>query len=124
MRIILSSLVLFCLAFPLFSQDADAQRRTALSDSMGTRITRSTAALASFDSRIMDDGTAKVFTSYVRKFSSLSNALQESGARVDFLLRANGFSKDIREERDNYERLLRELETVRTEYDNWLRTVQ
>ena len=124
MKIILTSLVLFFLAFPVFAQSATAQRHRALSEAMGQSVTRSTATLADFDSRMRDDGTIRVFTTYIRRFESLTGALRDSEIRLDFLLRANAPSEGIQTERDNYERLLRELESVRTEYDNWLRTVQ
>ena len=123
MKIIIFSLVLFSLAFPVFSQDASAQRRTALSEAMNATITRSTTALADFDSRITVDATARVYAAYFRRHSFLAADLHESGAKLDLLLRGNAHTTILREERNTYERLLRELEAVKTDYENWLRTV-
>ena len=125
MKIIFSSLILFCLAFPVFSQTtATPQRLSALSEAFASSVQRNTAALANFDARARDDGTIRVFLSYARRLESLSSALQSSGDRLDFLLRGNARSRFINEEHENFERLLRELESVRSEYDAWMRTVQ
>ena len=116
--------VLICLAFPVFGQSATAQRHRALSEAMGSTITRSTAALADFDSRSADSGTMKVYSSFFRRYNSIADALEDSEFKMNFLLRANARNDDIKEERDRYDSLLKQLQETKTEYDNWLRTVQ
>ena len=125
MKFIALTIILSFLAFPAFSQMSNAQqRRRSLSDSMTSNISRSTTTLAGFDSMIREDATVKIYASYKQRFDSITSALRESEARLSFLLRVNDRGNYITEERDRYEGLLRQLETVKSEYDNWLRTVQ
>lgn len=124
MKIIFGFTVFFCLVFPAFSQSASVQRFNALGDAMGTQISSSTEALAEFDELVKEDGSVKNYSGYKRRYDSLVKALEESEARMNFLLRTNDRSDIIREERDRYENLLNELQTVKSEYDNWLRTAQ
>ena len=124
MRVFIGFIIFTCLAFPGFSQNARSQRVKALSDSMGTAVTRGTATLADFDSRTGDDGQIKVYTDYRRKFGDLSKAMQDSEDKLNFLLRTNDRARFIKEERDNYDDLLKQLQTMKSDYDTWLRTVQ
>ena len=108
-----------CLAFPVFSQSGNVQRYNALSENMGTTLNRSSAKLADFDSQVKDDGEIKVYTSYRRKYEDLVKALQESESRLNLYLRTNERSAIIKAERDNYEVLVKQLQTVKSEYDNY-----
>ena len=124
MKIFIGFVIFSCLAFPAFSQSPSVQRFRTLSESMGTTITRSNTALADFDERSGNDGTFRAFTSYRVKYDDLVVALQESEHRMNLLLRSNDRFENIKQERDRYDSLIRQLEAVKTEYDNWLRTVQ
>jgi hypothetical protein len=73
---------------------------------------------------ISDNGDVKNYTSFKVRYDVLVRALQESEARLNFLLRSNDRIEYIREERDNYQSLITQLQALRTEYDTWLRTVQ
>ena len=128
MEVIMRFLAVFilsaCIAFPVFSQETNSQRYKALGDSMNTTLTRSNAKLANFDSLVLDDGANKVFTSYKRQFDFLASALNESEEKLNLLLRTYDRSEIIKTERENYSSLVKQLQSVKTEYDGWLRTVQ
>ena len=124
MRFFAVFILLLCLVFPVFSQSQGAQRYSALGDSIGSTLTRSNSKLANYNSLIKDDGSNKVYTNYKRKFEYLLTALSESEARLNLLLRTNDRSAIITEERDNYEDLIKQLQALKTEYDNWVKTAQ
>ena len=124
MKLLFVSVILSCLAFPVFSQTGNVQRYRNLSDAIGTTLSRSTAALADFDSRASGGGDVRLYVHYLRQYNDLSKALDDSEHRLNFLLKGNAHSNQISEEHRNYANLLRTLETLKTEYDNWLRTVQ
>ena len=111
-------------SFPAFSQASNAQRFRSLADSMSTTLTTSNEALADFDSRVTVYGTEKRYADYLRQFRVLEQALQISESRLNFLLRNNAHRTQIGEEHINYERLLSSLESLKSDYDTWLRTVQ
>jgi hypothetical protein len=111
-------------AFPAFSQAANLQRFRALSDAMGTTLTRSTAALADFDSRTGESRDVQRYAHYFRQHRFLATALQESERQLNFLLRGHAHPTLIDEEHRNFRNLLRAMEALKTEYDGWLRTVQ
>ena len=118
-------LVLFlCLISPAFSQSQGAQRYSALGDSMGSTLTRSNSKLVNYDSLIKDDGSNKAYTNYKRKFQYLVTALNESEAKLNLLLRTNDRSAIIKAERDNYEDLIKQLQSLKTEYDTWAKSTQ
>ena len=124
MKKIVIFILFVSLALPVFAQSAIMQRSNALNSTMDTAITRTTAKLANFDSQIKDDGDIKVFTSYLRKYESLTMALEESEARLNLYLRTNERSGIIRAERDNYEELLRQLQTIKNEFDAHVRSAR
>ena len=124
MKIFLGFVIFSCLAFPVFSQSPNTQRFRTLSDSMGTSITRSTATLADFDERSASDGSVRTYTTYRVKYDKLVEALGESEVRMNLHLRSNDRFEIIKAERDIYDSLIKELEAVKSDYDNWLRTVQ
>ena len=119
-------LIFIYLAFPVFSQNqsANTQRYNALSDSMGTTLSKSNVLLEDFNSQIKDDGDIKVYTSYKRKYESLVKALQESEYMLNLYLRTNDRTATIKAERDNYENLIKQLQQVKSEFDGYLRTAR
>jgi hypothetical protein len=112
------------MALPVFSQSSQGQRLTALSESMGATINRSSSKLADFNSQIKDDGDIKVYTSYKRRFEGLSNDLNESEGILNLYLRTNERSNIITDERDNYEKILGLLQTLKSDFDNYTRTAR
>ena len=125
MRYLVVFVLFACLAVPGFSQESDSQQRfKTLGDSMGRTASNSTSKLEYYDDLILDDGNAKTYTNYTYKYNSLSKALRESEARLDFLIRAHDRNSKIRAERDNYEKLSKQMAEMKSDYDNWLRTVQ
>ena len=124
MKIFIGVVIFTCLVFPVFSQNSDTQRFKDLSDSMDKSVSRSTDTLADFDSRSADDGTLRMFSSYRIKHNELVASLRESQLKIEHLFRTQDRVSYIRTERDNYERLLKELEAMKSEYDDWLKTVQ
>ena len=125
-RAVIGFVIFVCLAFPAFSQSQspDIDQFNSLSDSMDSSITRSTSMLADYDSRLTDDGDFKIFSSYRKRYNDLITAIRESEARMDLLDRTNERTDHVRRERDNYNDLLSQLQTVKSDYDNWLRTVR
>ena len=124
MKIFIGVVIFLSLVFPVFSQSTDAERFKELSESMESSISKSTDILADFDSRAADDGAIRTFSSYRRKHDELVTALKESELKIEHLFRTNDRVSYIRTERNNYERLLTELEAMKSEYDAWLRSVQ
>jgi len=117
-------LVIFVgLAFPVFSQNTALNRRfTALGDSMNSTISSSTATLADFNSQIKEDGEVKMYTSFLRKYNYLAKALQDSESKLNLLLRTNDRTLYITDERDNYEDLVKQLQSVKSDFDAYLKT--
>ena len=125
MKFLLMSIIFTCFVFPAFSQTSRAQQRyTTLGDTMGASVTRTTATLAEFDSMTNQDGQVKVFTDFLRRYNNLNQALDRSELRMNFLLRANVRVEEVAEERDNYDSLVKQLQALKNDYDNWLRTVR
>ena len=124
MKIFLGAVIFACLVFPVFSQNSNTQRFQALGDSMDRTISVSTATLADFDSRTSDDGVLRMYSSFRQRHDELMAALIVSQQKIEQLLRTNDRTSYIRTERDNFDRLLKELVAVKADYDNWLRTVQ
>ena len=113
-----------CLAFPVFSQDPNVPRFRQLSDSMGTTASNSKSTLDNFDLIMSNNDNLNTYTSYKSQHANLVRGLQESENRLNQLIRANALESSRKEERDNYERLIKRLETVKSEYDNWLQSVR
>ena len=115
-----AALIIFAFAaFPGFSQTANSQRFKALADSMERTATNSRDKLAEFDDLVADDGATKNYTQYRRKYDSMTNALRQSETRLDFLIRTYDRGSKIKKERDNYERLVKQMEDLNSEYANW-----
>jgi len=124
MKLLFVSIILFALTFPAFSQAANVQRYRALGDAIGVTLDRGTAALADFDSRVRDDGTTLRYTRFLRQHMDLTRALRDSEWMLNFLLNGNAHPNVIHEEYANFQDLIEQMQTLRTEYDAWLRTVQ
>ena len=120
--------LLICVAFSVYAQsqstNVQQQRYRALSDAMGTTLTRNTQSLADFDVRMGGSASTRGYTYYFREHNVLSSALRQSEFRLNFLLNNNAHSAVINEEHVNFEGLLKALEALKTNYDNWLRTAQ
>ena len=127
MKLILGIIIFSCLSLPVFSQQnvqAQQQRMRNLGDSMDTVITRSNNNLRTFDEMISGNQTNTTFTNFLRRHETLTNAISESEQRLHFLIRSNSRAAEIKGERDNYDRLIRELEGVKSEYDSFARSAQ
>ena len=124
MRFFVIFAILVCLCFPVFSQNANQQRLSALSDSMGTTISRSNDNLADFDSRIEDNANFRVYGSYRTKYEYLMKELQESERKMYLYFRTNDRVNIVKGERDHYESLIKDLESTKSDYDNFVRSVR
>ena len=117
--------ILACLAIPAFAQNTTfAQRLSTLSDSMGTTITKDTATLAEFDSQIKDNGDFKTYASFKRKYEFVAKELDDTGLKVNLMIRSNDRTAYIKAERDNYEDLLKQLQSVKSDFDNFSKSVR
>ena len=116
--------VFVCLCFPVFSQNANQQRFSALSDSMGSTISRSNDNLADFDSQIKDNSDVRTYGSYRIRYEYFVKALQESELLMNRMLRSHDRIAYIQDERDNYESLIKQLESTKADYDNFVRSVR
>ena len=115
--------ILAGLAFPVFAQNtALAQRLSALSDSMGTSVTRATATLQDFDEQIKEKKDTNIYVSYLNKYSYLVTALEESEGRFKLHIRTNDRNRIIEEERDTFEAILQQLQSVKSDFDAYLKS--
>ena len=124
MRFFIVFTILICLVIPVFSQNASQQRFNALSDSMGTTISRSSDTLADYDANITDNRNIRTYTEYRKRYEFFAQALRESEGRMELLFRTNDRTSHQLEERNNYENLIQQLQTIKSDYDNFLRTVR
>ena len=124
MRAFLIIAILCCVLFPVFSQSAANDRFQALSDSMGQTISNTNYNLEYYDEHTQDNGNTKTFTSYNRKHEVLKQDIETSGSRLDLLIRTNDRAALVKEERDHYEKLLKDMESLKSDYDSWLRNVK
>jgi len=119
--------ILAGLTFPVFAQNtttnsAITRRYTSLGDSMNKTISSSTATLADFNSQIKDNGDIKMYTTYLRKYNYLAKELEESESKLNLLLRTNDRTLYITNERDNYEDLLKQLQSLKSDFDAYVKT--
>lgn len=117
-------ILLICLVLPCFSQSTASERFRALSDAMGRTIEASNTKLENYNQDSTDAENMKTYTSYRRKYESLSSALKDSEMRLDRLIRTNDKASRVKDERDNYESLIKQLESAKSDYDSWLRNVK
>jgi len=113
-----------CPVFMVFSQDPNATKFKDLSDSMGKTVSTSTSTLRNFDTKMTNNEHFNTFTSYKIQHDGLVKALRESETRLNQLITSNASQTARKEERDKYERLTKKLETVKSDYDKWLQSVQ
>jgi site-specific DNA-adenine methylase len=115
--------ILVGLAFPVFAQNNNlSQRLSALSDTMATTITSATATLEDFDEQIKEKKTANIYVTYLNKYTYLLTALQESEGKFNLYISTNDRNRIIEEERDNYEAILKQLQSVKSEFDTYLKS--
>lgn len=124
MKICLIPALLVCLTAAAFSQDANAQRYQALSDTMGETLSASNTKLEEFDQNTTYSGNGKVYVSYRHRYESLAKAIQESEARLNRLIQGHAPANIIKEERDKYEGFIGQLDGVKSDYDGWLDSVE
>ena len=117
-------IIFMFLAFPCFAQNANSDRYQSLSDTMGNTISRSQSNLDNYNMDLRDSGNNGSFASYNDKYNSLSRRLKESEARMDLYTRTNDKTSTIKAERDKYEDLINQLESLKSDYDNWLKNTQ
>jgi len=118
--------ILVGLAFPVFAQNTNntvlTQRLNALNESMGTSISKATETLADFDTQIKDRGTARVYITYLNKYNYLADSLEESESRFDLLIRTNDRNANIQAERDKYEGIIQQLQSVKGNFETYLKS--
>ena len=124
MKLFSAFIIFTFLAFPGFSQSSSKERFQTLGVSIDRSVSSNNDKLAYYDDLVSDDGNTKNYSAYRRRYESLSRALNESESRLNFLIRTNDRTSKIKKERDNYERLIKEMENLKSEYDSWLSRVQ
>ena len=119
--LIIFLVILICFAVPVFSQNqnrnANADRSQALSDAMENSIKRNKDKLEGFDEEISGTGSTKTYSVYKRKYDSIIRAMNDSEYRFNLYVRTNDTKAKIQSERDRYEELLNDLESLKSEYD-------
>ena len=124
MKVFISFVLLFCLVFPVFSQNSNSQRFRTLGDAMNTTLSKNRDALADFDSRALDDGSIKRYTEFLRLHRDLSKALSDSEFKLNFLLNAHAHVTEIKNEHQNFQDLIKSMEELKKEYDSWMSSVK
>jgi len=115
---------LVCLALPVFAQNPNRPMYQALSDQMGTTLTNSNTKLDNYTQDMTNNGDTANFATYRSKFNTINKALSDSEARLDLMIRSNDRTVRIKEERDRYESLVKQLDSLKSDYDNWLKNVK
>ena len=117
--------LLVCLGFPCFSQNSKySERFNNLSEAMGRTLDNGKSNLENYDQDTSDSENMKTYIRYRRRYESLSSAMKDSEARMDRLLRTNDKPARIKDERDNYEKLVNNLQSTKSDYDSWMRSVR
>ena len=124
MKFFLTFALLAFLAFPAFSQNTLQDRFTALGESMERTIEISNARLEAFNLDAMDSGNMRTFSRFRQRYSDITHDLRESEFKLNRYIRSNDRPQYIAAERDNYERLIRDLEQLKSDYDSWLRSIR
>jgi len=115
--------ILVGLAFPVFAQNtALTQRFSALGESMATSVTKATATLEDFDEQINERKDTHIYVSYLNKYGYLATALQESESRFKLLIRTNDRNRNIEDERDTFEAILKQLQSVKSDFDTYVKS--
>ena len=126
MRHIFIFAIFICLTLPVFSQDANSSQTKfqALSDRMGTSVTNSNTKLDNYTQDMNDSGNTATYASYSGKYNTLMKALSASEDKLDLMIRSNDRPANIKAERDHYESLIKQLQSLKSDYDNWLSGVK
>jgi hypothetical protein len=124
MKILVAFAIIVFLAFPVFSQDHKLPEYQMLSTDMGSSITSSNNVLGNFDLRLLNNDQYVTFNVYKGQYNNLVIALEQSEERLNRLIKANARESTLKEERDNYERLIKKLQSVKSEFDSWLSGVK
>jgi len=124
MKIFIIAIVLVGLVMPVFAQDANAPLYKSLNDSMNGTISYGSGALQNFDKNITNNDQGKAYAVYKVRYEALTKALNESETRLDRLLYFHDTPANVRAERNRFESLLKQIQAVQAEYDNWLKSVQ
>ena len=124
MKVLIAFAIFICVFVPAFSQDTNVPVYRELSDSMGSSISSSTSTLANFDLLMMNNDNFVTYTTYMGQYNTLVNSLRESEARLNKLIKANAIESRRKDERDNYERLLKRLQAVKSEFDGWMQSIR
>ena len=125
MKFILGIIVFTFLSLPVFSQQVDTvQRARNLESSVDTVLTRSNNNLRGFDQLIAAGHDTVTFSVLRRRHESLTHALGESEIHLHYLIRTNSRMADITAERNNYQRLINDLQSLKTDLENYIRTIQ
>ena len=124
MKSFIIAIILAALVLPVFGQDANAPLYRTLDDSMGATISYGSSRLQDFDRDIGYNNQGKVYSTYKLRYDSLSKALQDSEAKLGRLIEFHDTAANIKTERDRYESILNQIQQVKSDYDNWYKTVQ
>ncbi|MDR0553437.1 MAG: hypothetical protein LBG76_01370 [Treponema sp.] len=124
MKFFVVSIMLACLVLPVFGQDTNSQRYQSLSNNMGTTISNSNNKLKDVDQQTIYNGNGKTFAQYSQRYNSLAKAIQDSEIRLERLIQARAPANEVKEERDKYEGFVKQLESVKSDYDEWLKSTQ
>jgi len=129
MRFFVVFAILICAAFPAFSQSGmghvpAAERSTVLSETMGRSISAASSILEDFDAQIGENGDMSVYISYLKKYQFLVSELEESEVLLNRYIRSSERTTIIKAERDNYESLLKQLQTIKSEFDSSSRSTR
>ncbi|GHV69665.1 hypothetical protein AGMMS49928_12880 [Spirochaetia bacterium] len=124
MKFIVAVLVFASVVFPVFSQDSNTSKYKSLDDTMGNTISSSNSQLSEFDKLMSYNGNGKMYASYKQKYDSLTKSIQNQEIKLKRMLQAHDNTGNLKKERDVYENLIKRLEAVKSEYENWLKTIQ
>lgn len=113
-----------CLAFPVFSEDSNLPRYQSLSETMGRTISSANSKLENYTQDSENSANMKTYAAYKGKYDSVTRRMGETETKLDLLIRTNDRTVDIKKERDHYEYLIQELDTVKSDYDSWMKNVK
>ncbi|GHU05300.1 hypothetical protein FACS1894147_11340 [Spirochaetia bacterium] len=124
MKFLAAVLVFACVVFPVFSQDSNAPKYRSLDETMGNTISATNSQLSEFDKLMTYNGNAKVYASYKQQYDSLSKSIQSQEIKLKRMIQSYDNTGNLKKERDMYETLIRKLEAIKSEYENWLKNIQ
>jgi len=113
-------ILLICMTVPAYSQD-NSQRYRALGDNINRTLTNSNSNLQHYDQMLEDNENLSGYVNFNRRFQAIQRNLIDTENLIDFLVRGNARTATIRAERNRYENLIKQLEALKDEYDEWIR---